>query len=179
MQRLVESCRLSRFELLFVHLFLGCIVRSTHRAGIARAGSCRGICWRWSQRYIGHGRRRCRCRSWPVIQVFVVVDVMSSFPHEFIEQPSVFLDAADVVLAKRRISDVATMLHLRQDVFVFMHLNILTDSPCFYPPYLQPRNFQTHFDEHRVGHPVQLSHDPPRRWHVLPKVRNTPASHVI
>jgi hypothetical protein len=63
--------------------------------------------------------------------------------------------------------------------FVFIHLNILTDSPCFYPPYLQPRNFQTHFDEHRVGHPVQLSHDPPRRWHVLPKVRNTPASHVI
>jgi hypothetical protein len=43
---------------------------------------------------------------------------------------------------------------------------------------LQPRHLQTHFDEHRVGHPVQLSHDPPRRWCVLPKVCNPILFHI-
>jgi cation transport ATPase len=45
---------------------------------------------------------------------FFLVDChLCSCPHEFLWLHSVFLDAADVVLAKRRISDVATMLHLR------------------------------------------------------------------
>ena len=35
---------------------------------------------------------------------------------------------------------------------------------------LQPCDLQAHFDEHCLGHPLQLSHDTPRRWLFLPKV---------
>jgi hypothetical protein len=96
----------------------------------------------------------------------------------------VFLDAADVVLAKRRISDIATMLHLRHAIlcfFVHEHVSYVAFSPTHLYVYmyvyilflifrLQPRNLQTHFDEHRVGHPLQLSYDSSRRRYLLPKV---------
>ena len=89
---------------------------------------------------------------------------------------SVFLDAADVVLAKRRISDVATMLHLRYAViclcYGYARIYACARTPQDLPltSFLQPRDLQAHLDEYCVGHPLQRFYDPPSCWCFIPKV---------
>jgi hypothetical protein len=50
---------------------------------------------------------------------FYLLIPLFALAYKFLTRFSVFLDAADVVLAKRRISDIATMLHLRYAVLRF------------------------------------------------------------
>jgi len=62
---------------------------------------------------------------------------------------SVFLDAADVVLAKRRIGDVATMLHLRYAILCEEHLYSCV-CMCALPKIFPSPPFSSHVTFRRI-----------------------------